>query len=220
MGRERLARLIEQSARIRRHVEQATAEFNGVAGQPHSFDLLHGLLEEQSYRLAYWRTASHEINYRRFFDVNTLVGLRMEDPGVFDATHTLVAELLADGSLSGLRIDHPDGLYDPAEYFERLQGMWQSVRKTTADGAPGPPRFTSLAEKILTAGEELPEGWKIAGTTGYQFVSARGRRLRQSGRRAAPAAALRSIHRADAAVCRGRLRSEEADRARRRSPAS
>ena len=171
VARERLARLTEQSPRIREHVERATGNFNGVAGQPRTFDLLHALLEDQSYRLAFWRTASHEINYRRFFDVNGLVGLRMEDPDVFEATHTLVAGLLADGSLSGLRIDHPDGLNDPVRYFERLQDLWRRVRKIDPGREGDAPPLYVIAEKILSEGEELLDSWKVAGTTGYQFVS-------------------------------------------------
>ncbi len=171
VARERLARLTARAVPVREHVERAVADFNGVPGQPRSFDLLHGLLEDQAYRLAYWRTASHEINYRRFFDVNGLVGLRMDDPDVFEATHTLVSELLADGSVSGLRIDHPDGLYDPEQYFERLQELWLRVRPPGAGGAAAPGPLYVVAEKILSAGEDLPDTWKVAGTTGYRFVS-------------------------------------------------
>jgi (1->4)-alpha-D-glucan 1-alpha-D-glucosylmutase len=171
VARERMARLTDRSARVRAHVERALVDFNGTVGQPRTFDLLHGLLELQSYRLAYWRTASHEINYRRFFDVNALAGLRMEDEDVFDATHRLVAGLLAEGAVSGLRIDHPDGLYDPVEYFERLQALWHRVAPSRADGHPEDRPLYVVAEKILSPGEELPEAWQVAGTTGYQFVA-------------------------------------------------
>src|SRR5439155_2127355 len=88
---------------------------------PHSFDAMDELLNRQCYRLSFWRVASDEINYRRFFDVNDLAALSMERPEVFDATHELVLRLLAEGKLDGLRIDHPDGLYDPQGYFRRLQ---------------------------------------------------------------------------------------------------
>ena len=91
--------------------------------RPESFDQLHELLESQPYRLSYWRTASHEINYRRFFDVNTLAGLRVERPEVFGATHKLLETLLRDGIVDAVRIDHPDGLFDPARYFEMLQEL-------------------------------------------------------------------------------------------------
>ncbi|HEX7805331.1 MAG TPA: malto-oligosyltrehalose synthase [Cellulomonas sp.] len=114
------------------------------------------LLERQHYRLAYWRVADEELNYRRFFDVGTLVAIRVEDPAVFDATHALVLGLLADGTLDGLRIDHPDGLTDPAGYLTRLRertaGAWVVV------------------EKILEGDEELPTDWETAGTTGYEAL--------------------------------------------------
>jgi (1->4)-alpha-D-glucan 1-alpha-D-glucosylmutase len=173
VARERLERLVEREPRIGEHIAGAVAAFNGRPGEPDSFDLLHALLEDQPYRLSYWRTASHEINYRRFFDINALAALRMEDPDVFEATHRLVRRLLACGAVTGLRIDHSDGLYDPAEYFERLQALWQSARGVP-DGcdelAGGRPLYI-LVEKILSPGEELPRGWAIAGTTGYQFAN-------------------------------------------------
>ncbi len=114
------------------------------------------LLERQHYRLAYWRVADEELNYRRFFDVGTLAAIRVEDPAVFDATHALVLRLLDEGVLDGLRIDHPDGLADPAGYLERLReksgGAWVVV------------------EKILQGDEELPADWATAGTTGYEAL--------------------------------------------------
>ncbi|GHS86785.1 malto-oligosyltrehalose synthase [Actinomycetota bacterium] len=114
------------------------------------------LVERQHYRLAYWRVADEELNYRRFFDVGTLAAIRVEDPDVFDATHELVLDLLADGTLDGLRIDHPDGLADPAGYLTRLRersgGAWVVV------------------EKILQGDEELPPDWDTAGTTGYEAL--------------------------------------------------
>lgn len=168
--RERLARLTVACPPVGQEVERSVAAFNGTPGEPRTFDLLHGLLEQQSYRLAYWRTASHEINYRRFFDINALAALRMEDPEVFEAAHTLVARLLADGSLSGLRIDHPDGLYDPEEYFERLQDLWSRVAPRTPQLGQ-PAALYVVAEKILSQGEQLPESWQVAGTTGYQFAA-------------------------------------------------
>ena len=160
VARDRLGRLVAQSAEIREHIARAVAFFSGVPGQPETFDPLHHLLERQAYRLSDWRSASHEINYRRFFDINALAALRMEEAEVFHATHELIAELLANGALDGLRIDHPDGLYDPAEYFQRLQEL-----------VPGrtEPLYV-LAEKILSENETLPE-WPIAGTTGYAFAN-------------------------------------------------
>lgn len=130
---------------------------NGVLGQPRSFDELHELLETQAYRLAYWRTAAHEINYRRFFDVNTLAGLRIEDPVVFDTIHALLSRLVREGRVTGIRIDHPDGLFDPATYFEMLRALTGGVYV--------------VAEKILSGRERLPRGWAVQGTTGYNFLN-------------------------------------------------
>ena len=127
LGREkeiikrRLARLCAASPRIREFLDANVASYRGNVGDPASFDALHALLEEQVYRLAYWRVASEEINYRRFFDVTELAGLRTEDPHVFDAAHALIFRWVGEGGVTGLRIDHPDGLADPLGYFRRLQ---------------------------------------------------------------------------------------------------
>ena len=155
------------------------ARYRGVPGQPRTFDALHELLENQAYRLAYWRTASHEINYRRFFDVNTLAGLRVEDPAVFTSIHQLLARLIHEGRVTGVRIDHPDGLFDPARYFEMLQdlaaeawGLPIPVRRSVSEGgAPGSRPLYVVAEKILSGRERLPAGWAVHGTTGYNFVN-------------------------------------------------
>jgi (1->4)-alpha-D-glucan 1-alpha-D-glucosylmutase len=169
IARERLARTVEGSLRLQRHVEKAIALVNGEPGRPSSFDALHDLLEAQPYRLAYWRTAAHEINYRRFFDVNQLAALRVQDPDVFDAIHGLLFQLLQRGEISGLRVDHPDGLFDPAAYFERLQGL--AARAWKVERAPGTrePLFV-VAEKILSPGESMPGSWAVDGTTGYGFL--------------------------------------------------
>jgi (1->4)-alpha-D-glucan 1-alpha-D-glucosylmutase len=145
------------------------AAFNGTPGNPASFDRLHDLLEAQSYRLAYWRTAAHEINYRRFFDVNSLAGLRVEDPHVFDAIHRLLAALLRDGRVTGVRIDHPDGLFDPAKYFDDLQNL--AAGAWGVDRRPGARILYVLAEKILSGRERLPPNWSVHGTTGYNFLN-------------------------------------------------
>jgi (1->4)-alpha-D-glucan 1-alpha-D-glucosylmutase len=149
--------------------DQLLRKYNGTPGQPRTFDALHDLLEEQSYRLAYWRTASHEINYRRFFDVNTLAGLRVEDPDVFASIHQLLARLIAEGRVTGVRIDHPDGLFDPARYFEMLQDLaaesWGIAR------APSSRPLYVVAEKILSGRERLPAAWAVHGTTGYNFLN-------------------------------------------------
>src|SRR5438067_11269125 len=102
-------------------MEKALSQFNGNTGDARSFDALDELLNAQSYRLAFWRVAAEEINYRRFFDVNDLAALRIEDPRVFAQTHALALDLVARGKVTGLRIDHPDGLWDPVGYFWRLQ---------------------------------------------------------------------------------------------------
>jgi len=165
VARERLARLVRESLAIRDHIDASVRVANGIPGDRASFDRLHTLLEHQAYRLAYWRTAVDEINYRRFFDINELVGLRMEEPDVFEATHRLLRELIASAQITGLRIDHPDGLFDPAEYFQALQQM---ARQAQA-GVDEP--FYIVAEKILSAGESIRSDWPVAGTTGYAFLN-------------------------------------------------
>ena len=106
---------------IKDFVDDNVKIFNGVKGDPRSFDLLDKLLREQVYRLSHWRVAAEEINYRRFFDINELASIRMEDPSVFKATHELIFRLIKEGKVTGLRVDHPDGLYNPTEYFGWLQ---------------------------------------------------------------------------------------------------
>ena len=117
---------------------------------------LHGILEKQYWRLAFWKTAGYEINYRRFFDINGLVALRMEDEHVFWDAHQLLAEILAIEGVAGVRIDHVDGLFDPHGYLDRLQKV-------------GAGRV--WVEKILAPGETIPEAWPVAGTTGYEFLN-------------------------------------------------
>jgi (1->4)-alpha-D-glucan 1-alpha-D-glucosylmutase len=145
------------------------AQFNGTPGDPRSFDRLHEVLEAQAYRLAYWRSAAHEINYRRFFDVNTLAGLRVEDERVFEAIHGLLATMLREGQLHGVRVDHPDGLFDPARYFDMLQDLaamaWGIERRH------GSRALYVVAEKILSGRETLPGNWCVHGTTGYNFLN-------------------------------------------------
>ena len=166
-----LAALCEAQPAIRQHIERSVAEFNGRPGDATSFDLLHGLIRGQAWRPAYWRVASDDINYRRFFDINDLAALRMENPAAFDDTHRLVLDLIAERKLDGLRIDHPDGLNDPRGYFERLQAAVRE-RATGASGAPGDPRPLYLVvEKILAEHEHLPDDWPIHGATGYRFAN-------------------------------------------------
>jgi (1->4)-alpha-D-glucan 1-alpha-D-glucosylmutase len=180
VARQRLERLVGVSPRIRGHVDAAVAALNGVAGRRETFDALHELLELQPYRLANWRTASHEINYRRFFDINDLAGVRIEDPHVFEAAHALILRLVGEGRISGLRIDHVDGLFDPAGYLRRLQDAARNARVPAAgeDRAEGEgaedllgQRFYVAVEKILSHGEALPRDWQTAGTSGYDFLN-------------------------------------------------
>jgi (1->4)-alpha-D-glucan 1-alpha-D-glucosylmutase len=126
---------------------------------------LHHLLERQHYKLGHWRLASSDINYRRFFDVNTLAGLRVEDGGTFDASHVLVRKLIAEGRLQGLRLDHIDGLRDPVQYFERLRRLIQR-----APGKKNPP-FYMVIEKILGEHEQLHAFSGVHGTTGYEWLN-------------------------------------------------
>ena len=165
VARVRLAALVARSAPIRAHIESAVDLFNGEPGHASSFDLLHSLLEVQAYRLAYWRTAFDEINYRRFFDINDLACIRMEDPRVFADTHALLLTLIEQGFVTGLRIDHPDGLFDPAAYFEALQ------RAAGERLEGGDQRLYVVAEKILGRGERLRDDWAVHGTTGYNFLN-------------------------------------------------
>src|SRR5262249_10325216 len=119
--RRRLSALIDSSDEVHAAVEHSRRDLNGIKGEPRSFDRLEQLLAQQAYRLSFWRVAADEINYRRFFDINELAAIRVECPDVFRAVHTLWFELVHEGRIDGFRIDHPDGLLDPASYFERLQ---------------------------------------------------------------------------------------------------
>lgn len=119
--KRRIAALYQSSDEVAAAIDEAVTAFNGNVGEPRSFDLLDALIESQSFRPAFWRVAAEEINYRRFFDINELAAIRPEDPEVFEAVHALVFELLVEGKATGLRIDHLDGLYDPAGYLRRLQ---------------------------------------------------------------------------------------------------
>lgn len=166
--KRRLAALVEGSATVRMFLDENILAINGTKGNPRSFDLLDQVLNDQAYRLAYWRVAAEEINYRRFFDVNELAAVRMEDPAVFEATHELVFRLLKEGAVTGLRIDHVDGLYDPADYLNKLQS-WARKELSNKPEATDRPLYI-VVEKILGATEQLPENWPIFGTTGYDFL--------------------------------------------------
>ncbi len=138
--KRRLAALVAENAPVLAFIQENVALFNGKAGEPASFDLLDKLLDAQAYRLSFWRVASDEINYRRFFDVNELAALSMERPEVFEATHELIFRLIGEGKIDGLRIDHPDGLFDPLQYLERLQrGAYVLERAKQDYESPSPP---------------------------------------------------------------------------------
>jgi (1->4)-alpha-D-glucan 1-alpha-D-glucosylmutase len=144
-------------------IERGLRAYRPGAGEPGAVQALHYLLERQHYRLAYWRLAGSDINYRRFFDINTLAGLRVEEPEVFRAIHPLVMRLIADGRLQGLRIDHVDGLRDPQQYLRRLQREIQGEKRRRP--------FYVIVEKILAEGEPPPPIPGIAGTTGYEWLN-------------------------------------------------
>ncbi len=176
--KRRISLLHEASAEFRSALEAELTAVNGHAGEGASFDRLDALLERQSYRLAFWRVAAEEINYRRFFDITELAAVRMEDPAVFGDTHSLLMRLVGEGKIQGLRIDHPDGLRDPAAYFRRLQrscldalGLGASPGSEGAAAAIARENFYVVVEKILEASEALRTDWNVSGTTGYDFLN-------------------------------------------------
>ena len=146
-----LARLCAEEPQVCEQIDRAVGELNS------NLDALDDLLNQQSYRLAYWKAADQQLGYRRFFDVNTLIGMRIEREHVFEETHTLILDWLQRGVLDGVRVDHPDGLRDPLQYFQRLRTL--------------APEAWIVGEKILEPGEFLPESWPIEGTSGYDFLN-------------------------------------------------
>lgn len=195
--KHQLAALYDESSAFRRALGQTLAGLNGHVGDPASFDALDTLLEQQSYRLAFWRVAAEEINYRRFFDINDLAAVRVEDPQVFQATHALLLVLIRLGAVSGVRIDHPDGLHDPRGHLWRLQRSCfvdmnvdrvreilggdaerDAIERVLGDlfdaramGHDARLPLYTVVEKILAAGEQLPRDWPVNGTTGYDFLN-------------------------------------------------
>jgi (1->4)-alpha-D-glucan 1-alpha-D-glucosylmutase len=196
--KKRLWNLCNESPEVGTFIVGNVTLFNGVKGRPESFDLLDRLLGEQVYRLSYWRVASEETNYRRFFDVNDLAAIRVEDPLVFNRIHGLVFKLILEGKITGLRVDHPDGLYNPSEYFRRLQYCCFELKSSEPpEKLGGDPTFFEISsgmkvkepsvdssspeiqnkpfyivgEKILARGERMPEDWPIYSTTGYVFLN-------------------------------------------------
>lgn len=170
--KQHLTGMVAASADVAQSIDEIVTEFNGGSNQLDRYRALHELLEAQAYRLAYWRVASDEINYRRFFDINDLAALRTEITTVFEATHRYIGELLATGRVDGLRLDHTDGLYDPVQYFHRLQQMATNLLApvTSPDETESAPLYV-VVEKILAAHEHLPEQWPVSGTTGYDFMN-------------------------------------------------
>jgi (1->4)-alpha-D-glucan 1-alpha-D-glucosylmutase len=169
-----LGDLARQDKQILGLLQEAGDLYNGTSGDPHSFVRLHNLIERQHYRIAYWRTAADEINYRRFFEINDLAGIRPENPKVFRAIHGLLERLIADGAVHGIRLDHIDGLFDPAAYCETLQALAVRVAPEgrLPDGADSADRpFYIVVEKILARHERLRTTWPIHGTSGYEFLN-------------------------------------------------
>jgi (1->4)-alpha-D-glucan 1-alpha-D-glucosylmutase len=163
--KHRLATLCARSHDLRAFIIDNVTTINGTPEDPRSFDVLHELIKAQPYRFAQWRVAADDINYRRFFDINDLAALRTENEKAFNETHKLILGLVAQGKIDGLRVDHPDGLYDPARYFEQLRGRLQTEME------PQNREAYLIAEKILTGSERLRKEWPIDGTTGYEFAN-------------------------------------------------
>jgi (1->4)-alpha-D-glucan 1-alpha-D-glucosylmutase len=167
--RDAVWRLYTGRPEIRSFLEENIRIINGRIGNPESFEPLDRLLSEQHYWLSFWRLADEEINYRRFFAISDLVSLRVEDPRVFESSHELVLRLAAAGKVTGLRVDHIDGLYDPLGYLATLGNRILGPSGTGPAAAPG---FYILVEKILQEDESLPPEWPVFGTTGYGFLNA------------------------------------------------
>ncbi len=164
--RKRLAQLCKDETGVQEAIEAEIAEMNGGTG-PGGFDRLDDFISSQPYRLSSWRVAAEEINYRRFFDINSLAAVRVELPEVFDATHKLLLELIAAGAVDGVRIDHVDGLANPQAYLARLQECAARALGVAGEARP----LYLLVEKILGPGEPLRADWSVHGTTGYEFAN-------------------------------------------------
>ena len=142
---------------IKRHLDANLSKFNGIKGKPESFNALDRLLAQQWYRLSFWKVAAEELDYRRFFNINELISLRLEEERVYRHTHGLIIKLVREGRFTGLRVDHVDGLYDPLSYLQWLRRDAGAAYLTV--------------EKILGFDEELPAPWPVDGTTGYEFLN-------------------------------------------------
>lgn len=156
-AKKMLRTLYDSEETIRQFMDMNIAVFNGTQGEPDSYNLLDELLCGQRFRLSFWKVASEEINYRRFFSINHLISLKMEDKKVFDFMHTMLFKFIEEKKIHGIRIDHIDGLCDPQVYLDRLREQVPTTYVT--------------AEKILDYGEPLPQTWPIQGTTGYEFMN-------------------------------------------------
>ena len=146
-----------ENSNVKQFIQNNLKEFNGEVGHPESFDLLDKLLHQQFYRLSFWKVGAEEINYRRFFTVNELISVKVEELKVFKKTHELISRLVTENKFTGVRIDHIDGLYDPAQYLTRLREILGEAYITV--------------EKILELNEDLPPNWQIQGTSGYEFLN-------------------------------------------------
>jgi len=142
---------------IEKYIDDCVQWFNGTPGESESFDALYELLNDQFYRLAFWKVGTEEINYRRFFNLNEFISMNMDDVDVFRETNRLLFELVEEGKIQGLRVDHVDGLFNPRRYFKRLRNRF--------------PELYLVVEKILEHNEALPEYWPVQGTTGYDFLN-------------------------------------------------
>ena len=179
--KRRLDALVSGSAAVRDALERSLAAINGDKRNPRSFDRLEALLADQAYRLSFWGVAAEEINYRRFFDINDLAAIRVELPNVLDAVHDKAFQLLREGKVTGLRVDHVDGLMDPPQYLQNLQHAVGANGADADPGAPAPPPVVAqpgdrlqtyvVVEKILSGDEFLPRDWPVHGTTGYEFLN-------------------------------------------------
>ncbi len=165
--RQRLRQLLSGDVKVNDFVQQNLRGLEGKPKDPSTFTSFENLLAQQHYVLAYWQNVNEEINYRRFFTINDLVGLRIQDPLVFDATHALVLRMVEQRMVAGLRIDHIDGLRDPLGYLRQLSERVASDTRTVE--ASSVPIFV---EKILARNEPLPDSWPVAGSTGYEFANA------------------------------------------------
>src|ERR1700730_7186691 len=164
-ARTRLWDLAKSSKEISDFVEDNLRALNGIPNDPASVSSLQRLLAEQNYKLAYWQNLNESINYRRFFTIADLVGVRVEDPVVFEATHGYILRLVSKNAFAGLRVDHIDGLRDPLAYLNKLQ-----ERLASDESRAGTSSYV-LVEKILSRDEDLPDDWPVSGTTGYDYLN-------------------------------------------------